>query len=314
VTQLEPLLISVVVPTYNRERYLKDTLDSILSQSYPHVECIVMDAGSTDGTLDLLRSYGERIQWRSGPDSGAAEAINKGWALSKGSVLAWLNADDCWAPGAAQFVADYLQQNPQTDVLYGACGIIDAAGSLVDEYPPERWDLRRAVLTCDHLINQAAAFMRREALESVGWLTEAWCHDHDLWLRLAQAGKRFDRVERRLADARIWPDNLGNQASVVIPAKLALTRRFFDSPALSPEQRGWQQRAWSGAYLRCIDYLRPLQAELWRMAWRSLSADSANAPRVAFRLVRRIVECTPPLYALHSAVRRRFFPQRRART
>ena len=99
--QSELALLSVVVPCRNRANFLHETLESILRQDYPSIECIVVDGASTDSTVDILESYGGRIQWCSEPDSGPADAINKGWARAKGSVVAWLNADDLWAPGAA---------------------------------------------------------------------------------------------------------------------------------------------------------------------------------------------------------------------
>lgn len=309
-TATQQLRISVVVPTLNRAQYLRETIDSILDQSYPLIDCVVMDAGSTDDTLDILKSYGERITWRSGPDSGAAEAINKGWALTSGEIVAWINADDRWAPGCADIVASYFAGHPQTDVLYGACGIIDATSALVDTYPPAAWDLKHALLTCDHLINQAAAFMRRDAVERVGWLTRVWCHDHDLWLRMAQAGAKFDTVPQRLADARIWPDNLGNQAAVVIPAKIALTERFFATPNLQPELAALRKRSLSSAYLRGLDYLRPTQREALQLSQRVLRTDPTNAPWLMARLARRTVECSPRLHAVLKSIRRRFFPRR----
>ncbi|HEY3248887.1 MAG TPA: glycosyltransferase, partial [bacterium] len=88
--------MSVVVPCLNRAGYLAQTIDSILAQDYPHLECVVVDGGSTDGTVDLLRSYGEAVRWVSEPDRGHADAINKGWQMSRGTILAWLNADDVY--------------------------------------------------------------------------------------------------------------------------------------------------------------------------------------------------------------------------
>jgi hypothetical protein len=93
-------LVSVIIPTKNAAEYLVGCLDSILSQDYPNIECIVMDGGSTDATRDILASYGDRVRWTSQPDGGAFDAINCGWQRSRGEILAWLNADDSWAPGA----------------------------------------------------------------------------------------------------------------------------------------------------------------------------------------------------------------------
>ena len=124
-------LLSVVVPCKNRAAFLRETLESILQQDYANIECIVMDGGSTDGTVAILESYGDRIQWRSEPDAGPAAAINEGWARASGDVLTWLNADDRWAPGAATRAMSYLKSHPEIDVVYGSCRFIDRHGRAV---------------------------------------------------------------------------------------------------------------------------------------------------------------------------------------
>ena len=119
---------AVVVPCLNRAEFLRETLESIFSQDYPNIECIVVDGSSTDGTQAILREFGQRVVWWSEPDDGPFDAINKGWAVSKGGVLAWLNADDKWAPGAVRAAVDYFASHPMADVVYGHCRGIDESG------------------------------------------------------------------------------------------------------------------------------------------------------------------------------------------
>src|SRR5205085_5716139 len=142
---------SVVIPNYNRKDLLKDAIESVLEQDYPKVECIVIDAGSKDGSIDLLKSYGDQIKWMSRPDRGAFDAINDGWKMSQGEILAWVNSDDMWEPGAARFAARYFHDHPEIDVLYGTCAAIDAEGRVFEEYPARPWDLQAALLNCDHI-------------------------------------------------------------------------------------------------------------------------------------------------------------------
>jgi glycosyltransferase involved in cell wall biosynthesis len=248
-------LVSVVIPCLNRVQFLIPTLESVLNQDYPRMECIVVDGGSTDGTLDILQSYGKRIQWVSESDHGPPDAINKGWRMCGGDILAWLNADDLWAPGAVSVAVSYLQQNLHADVVYGDCGIIDHQGKQISIAHVREWDLEYAVEYCDHVIYQAASFMRRSILERVGWLWPKLCHDHELWLRISLAGGAIERIPDLLGYARHHVENLGYQADLVIPLKVEITKRFFDSAILPMKMRRLRFRALSNTYLRGIDYI-----------------------------------------------------------
>lgn len=279
--------ISVVVPNFNRVGTIKSAIDSILSQDYPNVECIVVDAASTDGTLEVLKSYGDRITWISRPDSGAFDAINDGWKKSRGEILAWVNSDDIWEEGAAQFAADYFVNHPDIDVLYGTCGAIDRNGRLIEQYPPRPWDLEFALVNCDHIINQTASFIRRNVIEKVGFLYPAWCHDHDLWLRIAASGGTFGTTPRRLGSARIWPDNLGNNPSVIINGKVGLTKRFFEAPNLPRHIKKLKGRAISNSYLRSLFYIRP-KPQNWRIGAKILLHAFLADPFNGFYLLNQV--------------------------
>ncbi|HET9387960.1 MAG TPA: FkbM family methyltransferase, partial [Gemmatimonadales bacterium] len=134
---------------------------------------------------------------------------------------------------------------------------------------------------------QPAAFMRRRILEKVGWLYPAWCHDHDLWLRIARAGGVFDRISARLAVDRLRLDNLGRVAEIVVPGKIGLTKRFFAEPALPREVRRLRRRAMSSAYLRALDYLRGDHPRHWLWAvslvTRAVLADPRNIRAISKR-------------------------------
>jgi FkbM family methyltransferase len=280
------MVVSVVVPCKNDARYLTTNLESILSQDYPCLECIVVDGGSTDATVDLLKRHGDRIRWISEPDTGAFDAINRGWQLAKGDILTWLNADDVWEPGAVRSVVEAFEQQPDIDVVYGTAGVVDELGRVHGNLVPRDWDLEHALLNCDHIIFQPASFIRRRMLEEVGWLYPAWCHDHDLWLRIARAGGTFAKIPARLAMDRWRQDNQGLVARIVIPAKIGLTKRFFAQAGPSHLKR-LRRRAMSSAYVRCLDYLRGDQAGHWVWAVGLLTRAVLADPRNLGAITRR---------------------------
>jgi len=277
--------VSVVVPCKNDARYLPEAIESILSQDYSHVECIVVDGGSTDGTIDLLERYSDRIRWLSEPDRGAFDAINRGWKFSKGEILAWLNADDLWAPGAVRTAVEVFEQKPEVDVVFGTAGLIDERGQLLFDLVPAAWDLEHALRHCLHIIYQPASFMRRRILEKVGWLYPAWCHDHDLWLRIARAGGTFEKIPTRLGMDRMRPETLGRVAELVIPAKIGLTKRFFADRGLPPNLQRLRGRAMSSAYIHGVEYLEVSKPRHWLTAFRLL-VQATLADPLNFRVIK----------------------------
>jgi glycosyltransferase involved in cell wall biosynthesis len=294
------LWVSVVVPCRNRADYLLPTLESIFAQSYPHIECIVIDACSTDGTLDLLAQFAARIgdpqrfRWISEPDQGHADAINKGWKLARGDILAWLNADDLWhTPEAVAHVMEYFRGHPGADVVYGDCGAVDEQGVQVGYSYLRPWNLEHAVLHCDNCIPQPAAFIRRRILDRVGLLDTRFHQkkDHELWLRIAAHGGQFHYLQGLLAHARAIR-GLSFDGVTAAPACVQLTEHFFANllAKLPDEARRPLQRlrlsALSNAHLRAIDYARAdgrpaMRAVIRRHAIRAALADRGNFTRAA---------------------------------
>ena len=279
-------VVSVVIPCLNRAGFLRPTIDSVLCQDYPNIECVVVDGGSTDGTLEILPSYEGRIKWISEPDRGPPDAINKGWRMCGGDILAWLNADDLWAPGAVSAAVAHLQKRAEVDVVYGDCGTIDQYGNHVDTVRIRDWDLEFAVTYCDHIIFQAASFIRRSILERVGWLYPKLCHDHELWLRISLAGGKLEHIPVLLAYARDHADNLGYRWDIVAPLKLSITENFFANPSVPDRLFRLRNRAISNAHLRGIDYVflghfrwrRDLPV-FFRLLGRAIWADPSNWSR-----------------------------------
>ena len=179
-------LVTVVTPSYNQGRFIRETVKSVLSQDYQPVEYLVMDGGSTDETLEVLKSYGDRFFWVSEKDKGQAHAINKGWSRARGEILAWLNSDDIYLPAAISKAVAFLQSHPEFGAVYGEGQHIDEDGRFIERYPTEPFSREKLVETC--FICQPTVFIRRSVLQEVGVLDESlrYCMDYDLWFRIAR--------------------------------------------------------------------------------------------------------------------------------
>ncbi len=282
-------LVSVVVPTRNAAEYLVPVLNGILSQDYPNIECLVVDGGSTDATLDLLASYGDCISWTSQPDRGAFDAINRGWQLSRGQILAWLNVDDGWTPGAVSAAVKCFADDPAADVIYGDCLIVDADGRILEKRTPPKWDLRYAVEHCFHIIDQPAAFIRRSMAQRVCWLYPAWFHDWELWRRISLSGGKIKRVRHLLGLQRIRTDNSQYRPEILIEGLLGVTKRFFALPGLPVRLQQLRRRAFSSCYVKIVqtlEYGRPESRALRvRLCLKALIADPSNY-RTVFKTLR----------------------------
>jgi glycosyltransferase involved in cell wall biosynthesis len=202
-----PLRISLVTPSFNQARFIGRTVDSVLGQAGDfELEYLVVDGGSTDGTLDLLRDYGGRLGWVSEPDRGQSDAINKGLRRTTGDVVGWLNSDDVLRPGALARVAAAFRDHPEAGWVHGRCDVIDAEDRVIRRWVAayKDWCSRRysyARLVTENFISQMTVFWRRSLLDRVGYLDPELhlAMDYDLWLRFAQHGPPVYIPERLAA-------------------------------------------------------------------------------------------------------------------
>ena len=201
--------LAIVTPSYNTGRFIGPAVQSVLSQDYPHVDYIVMDGGSTDGTVDVLRSFGDRLRWVSQRDKGQSDAINRGFAQTRGEILGWLNSDDTYARGAFRAVADFFATHPDIDIVYGDATYTDSRGRHIDRCVHVEPYSRHRLRHYSDFIVQPATFFRRRAFEAVGGVDESihWAMDYDLWLRLVAAGCKVAYLPRVLAHFRWLADN-----------------------------------------------------------------------------------------------------------
>jgi glycosyltransferase involved in cell wall biosynthesis len=180
--------VSVITPSYNQARFLPETLQSVRSQDYPNIEHIVVDGGSTDGSVEVLRQA-PGIRWVSERDRGQVDAINKGFAMASGEVLAWLNSDDTLDPRTVSLAVAALERTG-ADMVYGDVEIVDEHGKLLKVSHGIPFDYRVLLYGIDY-IGQQTVFFRRELLQHAGPLREEYDNgfDYELWLRFATHGE-----------------------------------------------------------------------------------------------------------------------------
>jgi len=221
------------MPSFNMEGYLPRTIESVLSQDYPHIEYIVMDGGSTDGTMEILKSYGDRLQYFSEPDKGPSDAVHKGFQRARGDIFAWLGADDLYLPGAVRTGVEALMALPEIDVVYGEGNWIDEHDAVIRRYPTLPFNPKD--LEWDCFICQPASFMRASAYRRCGLDPDVnFSFDYDLWIRMAKAGIRFQMIPQYLAGSRMHQGaKTINERRTVFDASMALLRRHYGYIPLS---------------------------------------------------------------------------------
>lgn len=216
--------VSIVTPSYNQGPYIEETIRSVLGQESPGLEYIVVDGGSTDDTLEILRKYEAHLRWLSEKDRGQADAINKGFRAARGEILGWLNSDDTYLPGAIRKVVEYFRTHPDVDMVYGEGYHVDEGGEVIERYSTEPFDRRRLAEVC--FICQPAAFFRARVFREVGPLDASLSYalDYDYWMRIA-ARCRIGHLNEYLANSRLHRGTKTLSRPVEVHAEILRTVR-----------------------------------------------------------------------------------------
>lgn len=228
---MRELKFSVVVPSFNQGSFIEETLLSIIEQGFSNTEILVIDGGSTDSTVDVLRRYEKNVAyWVSEPDHGQSHAIAKGFDRATGNVWCWLNSDDVYLPGAFRAVNDAFQRS-RADVVYGSLRLIGPQGGgaerLVTPFLPGF--MKDAYLCGGFGLYQPSTFWRRELYLRSGGIDQSlrFCMDNDLFNKFTTAGAHFHFVDASLAGFRVHPNSKTSTLAEVAAAERAHLYRKY---------------------------------------------------------------------------------------
>jgi glycosyltransferase involved in cell wall biosynthesis len=228
--------ISIITPSFNQGQFLEQTIQSVLDQKYPSLEYVVIDGGSTDGTIEILRRYQDDLFWISERDRGQSHALNKGLKMTSGEVIGFLNADDLYEPGALWAVGEYFRCHSNSVWLTGKCRIIDQNGRDVRrlitlyKFVWLRLGISPALFLLNYL-SQPATFWSRGIVDRVGSFDETLCYtlDYEYWLRLSQACE-LSFLNRWLACFRIHPaSKSGSTTCAQFEEQFRVVQRYTES-------------------------------------------------------------------------------------
>ena len=249
-------LVSIITPSYNQVKYLEDTIQSVIRQDYPNLEYIIVDGGSTDGSQDVIKRYQDKLAWWvSEPDQGQADAINKGFRKATGEIIAWLNSDDLYLPGAITSAVELFQDNPTSGVIYGDAVSADADGRLLNELRFESWGTRDFLQF--NIICQPSVFMKRSIVEKIGFLDSSFHFflDHQLWIRLSRETEFLHNpeiwaVSRYHQDAKNV--TMASESGAEVIRIMDWAEKEPDLAAIIGEN---YHQVWAGAYQMIARYL-----------------------------------------------------------
>lgn len=199
--------ISIVTPSYNQGQFLEETILSVLNQGYPNLEYFVMDGGSTDNSVEIIQKFASQLTyWESKPDKGQSHAINKGFKMATGELVAWLNSDDVLLPGTLCEIAKVWLEDRSVGFIHGISELIDENSNSLEKTHGSTFDFLDSLMTSKNPVAQPSTFISRQCLSEVGYLDETlhMSMDWDLWLRIGNKyPTRF--ISKVFSGSRHWP-------------------------------------------------------------------------------------------------------------
>lgn len=264
--------ISILTPSYGYGRFMSDCVKSVLMQDNVEVEHVVMDAGSTDETVEVLESFSgdSRLHWFSEPDEGQSDALNKAFAKSTGDWIGWLNADEFYLPDTLARIVARIEEDPKADVIYGDFIEVDSEGRLQHLVAEHNFSQKAIQSVC--FLGSCATFIRREAMPARLWDTQCRSMmDWDLFLEMHRAGRTFRHLKRPFAAFRVHPGQVTTSSVARTPQEFLRIRGRHGIPTGTSVVRYVSAVARSAHITRKIaegGYVREIRAS--RLKGRSL--------------------------------------------
>ncbi len=245
-------LVSVIIPSYNRANYLPLAVDSILAQSYSVFEIVIVDDGSSDNTVEVVQSFGDKVRFYQQAHQGVSAARNCGLAQARGDVIAWLDADDLWEPEFLASTVPLLESDPMLDGVYAGSAHVDEAGNLLSQMsiktvPPQQ--LFSALVEDDFVLTPTVV-VRKRCFDEVGPFDTQFriCEDYDMWLRLAEQFSIIG-LPRPLVRVRVHGGNTIGSMNMLLHYRMLIVHKHFGLPKGDPAT--WsvdKRRAYAYAY------------------------------------------------------------------
>ncbi len=250
--------VAIITSSYNQAVFIEETIESVLKQDYPNIEYLILDDNSTDGTIDILAGYGDKIRWEILPEkTPQTPTINKGWRMTNGEIITWLNSDDTFYPDSISRVVEYFQNHPETGIVFGDSMFTKENGTEISRSnPAPNFNFRDYVVNCINVITQPSAFIRRDVVRKIGYLDESYDYimDWDFWLR---AGLHFkiDYIPELLSTYRFHSESKTvSQSAQLAPELEVAYRKLFSDDCLSADLKAIEKEAMMNMYFTSGGY------------------------------------------------------------
>jgi glycosyltransferase involved in cell wall biosynthesis len=238
--------VSIITPSYNQGQFIEETIRSVLLQGYPSLEYIIVDGGSTDGSVDTIRRYAHWLAyWVSEPDAGQADAIRKGLGHATGEIAAYLNSDDVYLPGAIATAVVVFHADQEVALVHGGSLLVDPADRVIGHHPAWKGEFLESFINLSNPISQPSAFIRESALSAVGGIdpTFQMIMDYDLWARIGLHGMKIRHIDADLSMFRLHPDSKTTQSMVAFAEeRRKMVAKYLTDPELAPQVLRYRRR------------------------------------------------------------------------